>query len=201
QKARRFCRDGTRHRGRSNARSSTPAALLRGRRRRGTCFGDSRRLGLPLVEQYVHPHLSLVGKRLSSAGLNGILGRYFRRDTRSVSKTACGFSGSRLPVGPLHDRTVGTPLQTLERLSLNDSHRNRSEGQTLANGVSQTGKSLLVAFLFVLAGEIQGALCGGTGIRFTPCQQIRFAQPDSPQRLALINHNGALDGLLQKGNS
>ena len=42
-----------------------------------------------------------------------------------------------------------------------------------------------VSSLFVLAGETQGALCGGTGIRFPPGQQIRFAQPDGPQRLAL----------------
>src|SRR5262249_43226853 len=102
QETRRFRHDGARHRRRSNARSSATSALLRGRRWRGYCFGGPCRLGLPLVEQYVHPHLSLVGKRLSSASLNGILGCYFRRDTRPVSKTACGFSGSGLPVGPLH---------------------------------------------------------------------------------------------------
>ena len=44
----------------------------------------------------------------------------------------------------------------------------------------------LVSSLFVLTGETQGALCGGTGIRFPPGQQIRFAQPDGPQRLALL---------------
>ena len=44
----------------------------------------------------------------------------------------------------------------------------------------------LVSSLFVLTGETQGALCGGTGIRFPPGQQIRFAQPDGPQRLALM---------------
>ena len=44
-----------------------------------------------------------------------------------------------------------------------------------------------VSSLFVLAGETQGALCGGTGIRFPPGQQIRFAQPDGPQRFALCS--------------
>ena len=44
----------------------------------------------------------------------------------------------------------------------------------------------LVSSLFVLTGETQGALCGGTGIRFPTGQQIRFAQPDGPQRLALM---------------
>src|SRR3990170_9048373 len=44
----------------------------------------------------------------------------------------------------------------------------------------------LVASLFVLTGEAQGALCGGTGIRFPLGQQIRFAEPDGPQRSALI---------------
>src|SRR5439155_3503756 len=53
----------------------------------------------------------------------------------------------------------------------------------------------LVSSLFVLTGETQGALCGGTGIRFPPGQQIRFAQPDGPRGLALIvfAHDGALD--------
>src|SRR5262249_14895814 len=138
-----FRHDGTRHRGRSNARSSTPAALLRGRRRRGSCFGNSRRLGLPLTEQHVYPHLSLVGKRLSSASLDGLLGCYYWRDTRSASKAACGFSGGRVPVGPLYDGTARTSLQTLERLSFNDSHRNCSKGQAITDGVSKTGKSLL----------------------------------------------------------
>jgi hypothetical protein len=56
--------------------------------------------------------------------------------------------------------------------------------------------------LFVLTGETQGALCGGTGIRFPPGQQIRFAQPDGLRGLALIasGHDGALDGLLQMWN-
>ena len=60
----------------------------------------------------------------------------------------------------------------------------------------------LVSSLFVLARETQGALCGGTGIRFPPGQQIRFAQPDGPQRLALHGRaqDGTLDGLLQEGN-
>src|SRR5438874_3424703 len=58
----------------------------------------------------------------------------------------------------------------------------------------------LVSSLFVLTGETQGALCGGTGVRFSAGQQIRFAQRDGPQRLAFINHDGALDGLLQEGN-
>src|SRR5437764_12630979 len=44
----------------------------------------------------------------------------------------------------------------------------------------------LVCSLFVLTDETQGALCGGTGIRFPPGQQIPFAQPDGPQRLALL---------------
>ena len=44
----------------------------------------------------------------------------------------------------------------------------------------------LVSSLFVLTGETQGALCGGTGIRFPPGQQIGFAQPDGPQRFALV---------------
>ena len=57
--------------------------------------------------------------------------------------------------------------------------------------------------LFVLVGETQGALCGGTGIRSPPGQQIHFAQPDGPQGFALIAsaYNGVLDGLLQEGNS
>src|SRR6266511_3924470 len=62
----------------------------------------------------------------------------------------------------------------------------------------------LVSSLFVLTGETEGTLCGGTGIRFPPGQQIRFAQPDGPQRLALQGpgHGGALDGgLFQEGNS
>jgi len=58
----------------------------------------------------------------------------------------------------------------------------------------------LVSSLFVLTGETQGALCGGTGIRFPTGQQIRFAQPDGSQRLALIINDRALDGLLQEGN-
>src|SRR4030095_2658644 len=60
----------------------------------------------------------------------------------------------------------------------------------------------LVSSLFVLARESQGALCGGTGIRFAPGQQIRFAQPEGPQRFALQGRaqNGTLDGLLQEGN-
>src|SRR5262249_57307704 len=60
----------------------------------------------------------------------------------------------------------------------------------------------LVSSLFVLTGKTQGALCGGTGIRFPTGQQIRFAQRDGPQGLALIvsAHDGALDGLLQEGN-
>ena len=60
----------------------------------------------------------------------------------------------------------------------------------------------LVSSLFVLTGETQGALCGGTGIRFPTGQQIRFAQPDGPQRFALHGRaqDGALDGLLQEGN-
>src|SRR5262245_25020558 len=67
--------------------------------------------------------------------------------------------------------------------------------------LAEQSKSVrLVSSLFVLAGETQGALCGGTGIRFPTGQQIRFAQPDGPQRLALINHNGTLDGLLHEGN-
>ena len=41
-----------------------------------------------------------------------------------------------------------------------------------------------VSSFFVLTGESQGALCGGMGIRFPPRQQIRFAQPEGPQRLA-----------------
>src|SRR6266496_3801200 len=45
-----------------------------------------------------------------------------------------------------------------------------------------------VSSLFVLAGKTQGALCGGTGIRFPPGQQIRFAQPDGPQRLGVLAH-------------
>ena len=59
----------------------------------------------------------------------------------------------------------------------------------------------LVSSLFVLTGETQGTLCGGTGILFPTGQQIPFAQPDGPQRLTLIIHDGALDGLLQEGNS
>src|SRR5262249_10871052 len=55
----------------------------------------------------------------------------------------------------------------------------------------------LVSSLFVLTGETQGALCRGTGICFPPGQQIRFAQPDGPQRFALLRQNGKLDGLLQ----
>ena len=39
----------------------------------------------------------------------------------------------------------------------------------------------LVSSLFVPPGETQGALCGGTGIRFPPGQQIGFAQPDGPR--------------------
>jgi hypothetical protein len=60
----------------------------------------------------------------------------------------------------------------------------------------------LVSSLFVLTGESQGALCGGTGSRLPTGQQIRFAQPDGPRGLALIvsAHDGALDGLLQEGN-
>ena len=53
--------------------------------------------------------------------------------------------------------------------------------------------------LFVLTGETQGALCGGTGIRFPPGQQIGFAQPDGPLRFALPV-NEALNALLQEGN-
>src|SRR6266481_4335815 len=40
-----------------------------------------------------------------------------------------------------------------------------------------------VSSLFVPTGETPGALCGDTGIRFPPGQQIPFAQPDGPQRL------------------
>ena len=60
-----------------------------------------------------------------------------------------------------------------------------------------------VSSLFVLTGETQGALCGGTGIRFPPGQQIGFAQPDGPRGLALqaSGHDRALDGLLHEGNS
>src|SRR6478672_2098888 len=55
----------------------------------------------------------------------------------------------------------------------------------------------LVSSLFVLAGETQGALCAGTGVRFPTGQQIRLAQRDGPQRLALATSgHGALDGLL-----
>jgi hypothetical protein len=59
----------------------------------------------------------------------------------------------------------------------------------------------LVSSLFVLTGETEGALCGGTGIRFPPGQQIGFAQPEGPQRLAFIasGDDGALAALLQKG--
>ena len=62
----------------------------------------------------------------------------------------------------------------------------------------------LVSSLFVLPSETEGALCGGAGIRFPTGQQIRFAQPDGPQRLPLLGRaqeDGALDGLLQEGNS
>src|SRR5262249_46739407 len=61
----------------------------------------------------------------------------------------------------------------------------------------------LVSSLFVLARETQGALRGGTGIRFPPGQPIRFAQPDGPQLFAVqaSGQDGALDGLLQEGNS
>src|SRR3972149_2788920 len=60
----------------------------------------------------------------------------------------------------------------------------------------------LVSSLFVLMGETHSALCGGTGIRFPPGQQIRFAQPEGPQRFALLGRgqDGALDGLLQEKN-
>ena len=59
-----------------------------------------------------------------------------------------------------------------------------------------------VSSLFVPTGETEGALCGGTGIRFPTGQQIRFAQPDGPQRLALIvsANDAAFDGFLQEGN-
>ena len=43
----------------------------------------------------------------------------------------------------------------------------------------------LVSSLFVLTGETQGALCGGTGICSLTGQQIGFAQPEGPQRFAL----------------
>src|SRR5262245_22111906 len=61
----------------------------------------------------------------------------------------------------------------------------------------------LVSSLFVPTGETQSALCGGTGIRFPPGQEIRFAQPDGPQRFGLLGagQSGTLDGLLQEGNS
>src|SRR5262245_8302701 len=68
--------------------------------------------------------------------------------------------------------------------------------------IAEEPKSVrLISSLFVLTGETQGAVCGGTGIRFPPGQQIRFAQPEGLQRLALQcrAHDGALDALLQKG--
>src|SRR5262245_56250313 len=56
----------------------------------------------------------------------------------------------------------------------------------------------LVSSLFVLTCETESALCGGTGIRFPPGHQIRFAQRDGSQRLALKGYgpDGALDCLL-----
>ena len=75
------------------------------------------------------------------------------------------------------------------------------EGIFARRDLAEEPKSVrFVSSLFVLAGETQGALCGGTGIRFPPGQQIGFAQPDGPQRLALVRQDGALDGLLQEGN-
>ncbi len=61
----------------------------------------------------------------------------------------------------------------------------------------------LVSSLFVLTGETQGALCGGTGVRFPTGQQIRLAQRGGPQRLALHGPGlrGTLDGLLLEVNS
>src|SRR5207247_4160636 len=73
------------------------------------------------------------------------------------------------------------------------------KGIFMRHDLAEEPKSVrLVSSLFVLTGETQGALCGGTGIRFPPGQQIRFAQPDGPQRLALIAcaDDGAVDGLL-----
>src|SRR5713226_7570347 len=79
-----------------------------------------------------------------------------------------------------------------------------SRGIFARHDLAKESKSVrLVSSLFVLTGETQGALCGGTGIRFSTGQQIRFAQPDGPQRLALLGPGqapGALDRLLQEGN-
>ena len=119
-------------------------------------------------------------------------------------------------------RITGSPIQFSQtNVAMRDERAHAeffSEGESLAivvfrlpdikgifarRDLAEEPKSVrLVSSLFVLTGETQGALCGGTGIRFPPGQQIRFAQPDGPQRLALLarGQDGALDGLLQEGN-
>jgi hypothetical protein len=114
---------------------------------------------------------------------------------------------------------TGTPVQ-FAQTNVAVSHERThseffSEGESLAivvfrlpdikgifarRDLAEEPKSVrFVSSLFVVAGETQGALCGGTGIRFPPGQQIGFAQPDGPLRFALPA-NEALNALLQEGN-
>ena len=81
-------------------------------------------------------------ERLPHAGPAGLLGHDPQRSPGPVPHHAGGVPGSRLPVGPLHDRPDGPPVRPLGELPCGHPRGHGPQGQAGAHGIHAAGQPL-----------------------------------------------------------
>ncbi len=103
----------------------------------------SRRLGLSIDQQSLFAYLSLRRSCVSFPRSHGVCRADQRRRSRPFSRSQSGFLGSRLHVGPLHDRSAQSPLPKPGEKTCAVSAPDQAHPAVAGHGLHQERQSLL----------------------------------------------------------